>query len=434
MPSASIFASGTWALPSGVSTVTIYVIGGGGGGGRGNLSGGGAGGGGGGSAAQVYGGSPGDVLTITIGAAGVGTGASGTPAGSAGGDTFVQNPSGTDICHATGGALGLNKSAGALGGVGTIGLQGNLYTGGSGGAGVAGGNGGSGGSAADASVTANGNNGSTGAGVIGGASPGGNAGAGGTSGDTATSAPNGIDGARYGGGGGGGDENGGGSAGGNGYQGMVYITWNAPRMVPRNPLVFRPRQTLVWLAPIAPTTTPVVPRPLIASAGSSIDAILAGLPETPPSVIFRAPVRTVPYPRPLIATPEAPPDVGVAFLLRTTAKSATVIPPPRAFIVVPEQRQEEGQALVLHAPQPVHLPVWPTRVITAFHNEEWPPVFQAAFRAPLVHVVTTFDHCLAAFNVTLTVPGAGSIGLTVPGAASIELTVPVASDPSICNG
>ena len=144
--SAQVFTSnGTFTIPTGVTKLKITVVGGGGGGGGGTVGGGGGAGG----AAISYLSSltPGNTLSVTIGASGTG-GASGV-AGTAGGTSSVASgtQSITTISTTGGGGGGAGQNPGGLGGTGT---NGTLNLGGGDGAGgvlgcttTPGGNGGS---------------------------------------------------------------------------------------------------------------------------------------------------------------------------------------------------------------------------------------------------------------------------------------------------
>ncbi|HVX58002.1 MAG TPA: hypothetical protein VHA37_09865, partial [Candidatus Saccharimonadales bacterium] len=134
-------SSGSFLVPASVTSVYVTVIGGGGGGGYGGTSNGGAGGGGGGRAEGVVTGlTPGNIIPVTVGAAGV-SGTSGSINGTAGGSSSF----GSHI-SATGGAGGPGNSGnGASGGTGSGGalnitgqngcgvLQGSTFYGGYGG-------------------------------------------------------------------------------------------------------------------------------------------------------------------------------------------------------------------------------------------------------------------------------------------------------------
>jgi hypothetical protein len=144
--SAQVFTSnGTFTIPTGVTKLKITVVGGGGGGGGGTVGGGGGAGG----AAISYLSSltPGNTLSVTIGASGTG-GASGV-AGTDGGTSSVASgtQSITTISTTGGGGGGAGQNPGGLGGTGT---NGTLNLGGGDGAGgvlgcttTPGGNGGS---------------------------------------------------------------------------------------------------------------------------------------------------------------------------------------------------------------------------------------------------------------------------------------------------
>ena len=193
-------ASGTFAKPAGITTMTVQVWGGGGAGGAGNGS---FGGGGGGysqntftvpSAASNY--------TVIVGAGGSAT-------GGAGGNSSV-----------TGASVSISANGGAGGATGTGGT-GTTTNGGNGGpkgGNSGGGGGGAGGTTSAGGVGGTGAGNAGGVGGTGGATGGGNGGAGGT-GNTG----NGVVGQIPGGGGGG--TNGGSAA--NGARGHITITYSS---------------------------------------------------------------------------------------------------------------------------------------------------------------------------------------------------------------
>lgn len=178
-------SSGTFTIPTGVTKVKVTVVGGGGGGGNGSNGVGASGGGGGGAAISILSGvTPGNTLTVTIGAGG--------SAGVAGGTSSVASGTQTiTTISATGGGLGSTAGVnGANGGAGGVGSNGNLnLTGDSGGPGSRGN-----------TIDLSGNGGSS---IFGG-------GGGGRA--VGTSVAGGA-GGNYGGGGGGGSNSGGGGAG-----------------------------------------------------------------------------------------------------------------------------------------------------------------------------------------------------------------------------
>jgi hypothetical protein len=121
-------SSGTWTVPTGVTSVQVLVVaGGGGGGGAGTIY---FDGGGGGAGGVVYNASypvtPGEVITVTVGAGG--GGGSGDNRGANGGNSVFGNSSYAPLITATGGGGG---------GGGTCGGQGVGADGGSGGGGAA---------------------------------------------------------------------------------------------------------------------------------------------------------------------------------------------------------------------------------------------------------------------------------------------------------
>ncbi|HLP14258.1 MAG TPA: T9SS type A sorting domain-containing protein [Flavobacteriales bacterium] len=209
-------SSGTYTVPTGVTSITIEVVGAGGDGG----SNGGGGGGGGGYAVGTFSVSPGATLPVVVGVNGTGT---------VGGTTSVST-----LISATGGA---NGSSGGVspGGAGGTGIGGfNNYTGGNGGNGTYTYFGGGGGGAAGS--TGNGTNGGNtipwtgicltpgGTSGTGGGTPGGDGGKGAGFADGSCTVTDPADGgSSYGGGGGGG--NGIGSLAGEGSDGYVIISW-----------------------------------------------------------------------------------------------------------------------------------------------------------------------------------------------------------------
>lgn len=251
----------TWTVPDGVTSISAVCIGGGGGGagGDGTLDMGG--GGGGLSYRNSIAVTPGQVLTITVGAGGSG---GSSAAGGSGGDSSIAK-SGATVLHAGGGGAGTGLSSGTLnnGGSGgsTLGYDGGGDGGGAGtasGIAVGGGGGGAGGYSGDggdggtiASGAGAGSGGGGGGGVYGsvaggggggtgilgegssgaaGVGTGGQGGGGGSGGDNGSNSGNsngaGI-GGLYGGGGGGAD-----STGSDGADGAVRIIWGAGRAFP----------------------------------------------------------------------------------------------------------------------------------------------------------------------------------------------------------
>ena len=248
--------SNTFTVPAGVTKISAVLIGGGGAGGGGSAGGSGSGGQGGGGGGLRYINdfpvTPGQTLTIIVGAGGNGgTGAGGNGAnseivgvatafGGTGGaadytGTVGAGGTGSIIAGNIGGSSGGNGGTATLttgaGGGGSAGYSGNGGSGGNGSitnGGVAGSGGGAGGGGAP---TASGSGGG-GVGVLGLGSSGslsngaGNAGSGGSNGSTGNT-NNGAAGGLYGGGGGGADGNAGSvTSGGNGAQGIVRIVWS----------------------------------------------------------------------------------------------------------------------------------------------------------------------------------------------------------------
>lgn len=267
-----------WIVPLGVTSISAVCVGAGGGsGGSGSGTAGGGGGGGGNSWLNDISVTPGETLTITIGAAGTG-GAAGSGAGTAGGFTEIKR-SATELLRANGGGAGLGSGFSSVGGTGgtTVDVS---YGGGTGGAGGApannsggGGGGGTGGysGAGGAGGTTNSGIGLIGAGGGGGGGggyqPGGTQNNGGGGIGLKITGANGVAGANNGPGGGGSSGTGGaaGGVGGNfgggggaaeddtiiigaaGSSGGVRIIWGDGRSYPSNSddvgprLVFRDR-------------------------------------------------------------------------------------------------------------------------------------------------------------------------------------------------
>jgi hypothetical protein len=219
---AQVFTSSTtWTCPAGVTQVLVTMLGAGGGGAGASSAYYGAGAGGGGEyASQLLTVVPGRVYTVTVGSAGAG-GAAGNNGngGSAGGLSSFAGTGITTITAHGGGGGGVNSyNYGGQPGVGGAGGSGSgastHYTGGAGAQGYP--YGGGGGSSAGQAA-----NGNTGSGYGSGATAptGGGPGGSGQTGNGAGSAP----GSGYGGGGGGSyNQN---YAGGNGYQGVVTLSY-----------------------------------------------------------------------------------------------------------------------------------------------------------------------------------------------------------------
>lgn len=123
----TVTSSGTFTVPANVNRLEIIGVGGGGGGGGVATSVGQTGGAGGGSTPMSYSipVSPADVLTISIGAAGIGSGPGGSVAGGTGGDTTLTYATGELLFKGGGGGAG-NAS-----GVGGSTFAGPVYSGGS---------------------------------------------------------------------------------------------------------------------------------------------------------------------------------------------------------------------------------------------------------------------------------------------------------------
>ena len=251
----------TWTVPDGVTSVSAVCVGGGGGGAGndGTLDMGGGGGGLSYKNSIVV--TPGQILTITVGAGGSG---GSSAAGGTGGDSSIAQ-SGITLLHAGGGGGGTGLSGGTLnnggsggstlgydgggdgGGAGTA--SGNSIGGGGGGAGGYSGNGGDGGTTltnptagaggagggGDRGATAGGGGGgvgilgegSNGAAATGGGGDGGGGGSGGDNGSDSGNVNGAGIGGLYGGGGGGAD-----NVGSDGASGAVRIIWGAGRAFP----------------------------------------------------------------------------------------------------------------------------------------------------------------------------------------------------------
>ena len=263
--------SGSFTVPSDVTSISVVCVGGGGGGSAGrrnnpfsqysndNPAGGAGGGGGGLSYKNNISVTPGETLTVQIGNGGSG-GNGPTSGGSNGGDTKLMR-GGTVLCHASGGSAGQwNSTSGGAGGYRVVGDGGgsggtggggaSLYgnCGGGGGAGGYSGNGGSAGSSGSGGAGGGGSNGSSsgangggGVGLLGQGSNGsggpGGGGSGGNNGSTSRYnglSHNGLAGGNYGGGGGGGANQPGSSISdaGRGGNGGMRIIWGPGRSFP----------------------------------------------------------------------------------------------------------------------------------------------------------------------------------------------------------
>jgi len=231
-----IYTSGTttWTVPACVFTVTVKAWGGGGAGGGARATDRNGGGGGGGAYSTVvnYTVSPGQQLTIVVGAGGTGVAGANGNNGAASSVTIVSGPV---ICLAAGGnggLMGANSSSSGAGGLGGA-IANNIPVG----VGFSGGRGGnsnpvttstdqSGAGGGGAGTSANGANGANngGAGGAGGAT-GGGAGGNGLSTTTNAGSPGNIGNNLGGGGGGATCFNTGTRAGGNGGRGQIEITY-----------------------------------------------------------------------------------------------------------------------------------------------------------------------------------------------------------------
>lgn len=106
----SAAGSSQWTVPAGVSVIRVLdcIGGGGGGGGASGFNAAGSAGGGGGNAKDgVYSVTPGEVLTIVVGAGGAGGSGGASPTnGATGGTSYIQRSNGTTLCSASGGGGG----------------------------------------------------------------------------------------------------------------------------------------------------------------------------------------------------------------------------------------------------------------------------------------------------------------------------------------
>ena len=120
-------SSTTFQVPTGVSSLRVDAYGGGGGGGGNDSSFSGGGGGAGAYTAGVIDVSPGDVLTITVGAGGA-AGSSGNPAqaGSPGGSSKILSATNVVVLSANGGRGGQGATATSNGKGGAGGAAGSL--------------------------------------------------------------------------------------------------------------------------------------------------------------------------------------------------------------------------------------------------------------------------------------------------------------------
>ena len=221
--------SGTFNVPAGLTSVTVQAWGAGGGGAaRRTTSDGGGGGGGGGFRGGVLNVSPGNTITITIGAGGNGATTDGAN-GTNGTNTIVTHTSGTITSNGGNGGVSSTGVGGTGGGgsfTGTVGSQ-ISRSGGNGGNGDNNEGGGGGGAAGTTANGGNGTNASTCDCAPAGGNGGNNNGNGGSgNGGNGGNDGNGSNASNYGGGAGGGGDNSG-SDGGNGANGLVILTWTA---------------------------------------------------------------------------------------------------------------------------------------------------------------------------------------------------------------
>ncbi len=176
-------ASSTFAVPAGVTSVTVEAWGGGGGGATRTSNGGGGGGGGGAYSRGEVAVLPGSNCTVNVGTGGA--------ANTAGGDSWFALGSTTGVL-ARGGSGGTQNSAtGASGGSAAIGIGSPLYDGGNGANGVAYSYGGGGGSSAGTNAAGNNATSATGATAPAGGGNGGNGRSGSQGNGSAGSVPGG---------------------------------------------------------------------------------------------------------------------------------------------------------------------------------------------------------------------------------------------------
>jgi hypothetical protein len=209
--SKTFVTSGTFTVPASVYSIQVQCWGGGGGGGSARATNGGSGGGGGGGAYKIatIAVIPGQVISYTVGAGGVGGSSSNATIGGA--TTFSTT---VTAVTANGGSPGGNNTSTTLKGAGGAGGTGGTYNGGAGAPGQTGAGGGGGSSAGTGS---NGNTATTNTGAT--AVTGGGAGGSGASNTT------GRAGAAPGGGGAGGSKNNTNTNGGAGGTGQIVINY-----------------------------------------------------------------------------------------------------------------------------------------------------------------------------------------------------------------
>lgn len=218
----TITGAGTWTVPADVYSVDVECWGGGGGGCSSAFLGSGGGGGGGGYAEKVVCVTPGQIISLSVGAGG----AAGRPAAN-GGDTWFSSAATVKAAGGGGGIdpIGALTSSGGTANIGTVTHNGG---GGAGCASLVVGGGGGGGAAG---ISGDGGNGTqaTSSGGTGGAAgtgypfTGGNTGIGGNG--ASNSVLSGNPGINYGGGGGGAASSTGGNPGGAGGQGILRLTY-----------------------------------------------------------------------------------------------------------------------------------------------------------------------------------------------------------------
>jgi hypothetical protein len=269
-------ASGSYTVPTGMTTLTAYVFGGGGGGGGGEASctnnGNAGGGGGGGAAKSTLTVAAGQSYTVTVGAGGAGGAV--TAAGGAGGTSTFTGAAGTVSASGGAGGTGGGVCGTANGGAGGAGISGaTLYSGGAGSygntstvSGSGGGGAGSGGNGAAATGGSCGVGGTGGAGTYSGGNGAFTAACGGTNASGAASA-----GTAPGGGGSGAQSYGTEYVGGTGGAGRVIVEW--PNYTTGCPSV---RVPVVVTTVAPPTAGTVTGAPASISGGLNITYTATG--------------------------------------------------------------------------------------------------------------------------------------------------------------
>ncbi len=267
-------ASGSYTVPTGMTTLTAYVFGGGGGGGEASCTNNGnaGGGGGGGAAKSTLTVAAGQSYTVTVGAGGAGGAV--TAAGGAGGTSTFTGAAGTVSASGGAGGTGGGVCGTANGGAGGAGISGaTLYSGGAGSygntstvSGSGGGGAGSGGNGAAATGGSCGVGGTGGSGTYSGGNGAFTAACGGTNASGAASA-----GTAPGGGGSGAQSYGTEYVGGTGGAGRVIVEW--PNYTTGCPSV---RVPVVVTTVAPPTAGTVTGAPASISGGLNITYTATG--------------------------------------------------------------------------------------------------------------------------------------------------------------